>query len=228
LKFVCKFAALQQGVEMKRKWKILIILIWIILIIILGKYNIITFDMVKLKGYLQANGKYAMVIFLLLWIVRLLIFIPGTVFMILGGIYFGPVSGFFLSLIGIIASETIVYLIAKTFLGEKLKVSISKKYPKIGPMLDIYNHKFLALGILCPIAPAYAVTILTVTTGISYMKFILTDFLANIPLILMYSLIGISFTKSVYSMALISITIIIFVIFSINIWNKLMKKANLN
>jgi uncharacterized membrane protein YdjX (TVP38/TMEM64 family) len=213
---------------MKKRWRIVIILIWIILIIILGKYNIITFDMVKLKGYLQANGKYAMVIFLLLWIVRLLIFIPGTVFMILGGIYFGPVRGFFLSLIGIITSETIVYLVAKTFLGEKLKDSINKKYPKIGPMLDIYNHKFLALGILCPIAPAYAVTILTVTTGISYAKFILTDFLANIPLILMYSLIGISFTKSIYSMVLISITIIIFVVFSINIWNKLMKKANLN
>jgi uncharacterized membrane protein YdjX (TVP38/TMEM64 family) len=224
----CGFVCCIGGIEMKKKSKFLIILIWITLIIILKKYNIITFDMVTLKRYLQGNGKYAMAIFLLLWMARLLIFIPGTVFMILGGIYFGPVSGFLLSLIGIIASESILYLVAKTFLGEKLKLSINKKYPNIGPMIEIYNHKFLALGILCPIAPAYAVTILTVTTGISYVKFILTVFLANIPLILMYSLIGISFTKSIYSMALISATIIIFVLFSINIWNKLMKKANLN
>ena len=213
---------------MKGKWKVLILVIWVILIIVLMKYNIVTFDIVKLKGYLQKNGKYAMAIFLLLWIVRLLIFIPGTVFMILGGIYFGPFIGFLLSVVGIIASETLLYLIAKTFLGTKLKTGINKKYPNIGPMINVYNHKFLALGILCPIAPAYAVTILTVTTGISYVKFILTVFLANIPLILMYSLIGISFTKSIYSMVLISITIIMFVVLSISIWNKLMKKANSN
>lgn len=213
---------------MKLKRSYLVALIWIILIIAVKKMNIISFDMTTMLGYLKANQQTAMAILLLLWVGRLLLFIPGVIFMVLGGVFFGPINGFLLSALGMVLSETILFLVSKSFVGLKLKQMISKRYSDIEPLIELYNYKFLALGIICPIAPTDAVCILTVSSGINYIKYIITVLLANLPLILIYSSIGVDTGSSSLSIVLVLITSILIGIFSINIWNNLKGKVRLN
>ncbi len=48
-----------------------------------------------MKGYLDSNKVGIMTIFVLLWIVRLPILLPGFTLIILGGTLFGTINGFY-------------------------------------------------------------------------------------------------------------------------------------
>ena len=172
---------------MRKNTKYVIFLIWIIIICILKINNIISFDFDVIKKYLEINTQYAMVIFSLIWILRVFMFIPGVTLIILGGICFGPVEGVLLSMIGMIFSETIVFIISRTFIGSRLKDLINRKYPNLNPLIKEYNYKLLGLGIICPIAPTDAVCFLLSSSGINYGKYIMVVIISNVPAILLLS-----------------------------------------
>lgn len=211
----------------KLKKKIVIVAIWILSIYILNQNHILSLDMDALKQFIAGNTKYAMLLFVALWVVRLPIFIPGVTLMILGGIFFNPITGFLLSMIGMVLSETLVYVFSKIFSSGKINQYLESKYPEVKSLLEIYNYKFLALGIICPIAPTDAICVLSAAVGLKYTTYILTIIISNIPLILLYSLIGISFSKSLLSFVLVVISFVLSSIVSIKIWNSLKQKAEL-
>lgn len=212
---------------MRLNKKCLITAAWIILIFILKINNLITFDLEVIRKFLKFNAEYAMVIFIALWIVRIISFIPGVSLMVLGGICFGTTEGFMLSMIGMIVSESLIYLISKTITNTRLKNAISKKYPDITLLIERYKYRFLALGIICPIAPTDAICFLSASTGIKYVKYILTVIIANIPVIMLYSYLGIGYKGSLYIVALLVLTISITTLFSIKTWYSLKNSANI-
>lgn len=206
---------------MKTKIKYLIILLWILLIGFLKLDNLIPININFLKGFLMHQIIYAALIFTGLWIVRLLALIPGVTLMVLGAMCFGPIYGFLLSLLGIIISESIVFLLAKTILSKKLNEILDKKYIALKKQLQKNNYKLLALGIICPIAPTDIVCFLSASSGIKFSTYIWTVAIANIPLMALYSSMGINFGKSVYGILLIVISIALVAIISIRIWQRM-------
>lgn len=110
-------------------------IVWIILIYIFNKYDFILLTIEIMKGYLNSNKAGIMIIFVLLWIVRLPILLPGFTLIILGGTLFGTINGFLLSMIGMILSETLIYVIAKVFSNWNIKNLIKKKYDYIEPLI---------------------------------------------------------------------------------------------
>ncbi|NFE40820.1 TVP38/TMEM64 family protein, partial [Clostridium botulinum] len=85
-------------------------IVWIISIYIFNKYDFISLTIEIMKGYLDSNRVGIMAIFVLLWIVRLPILLPGFTLIILGGTLFGTINGFLLSMVGMVLSETLVYV----------------------------------------------------------------------------------------------------------------------
>lgn len=55
--------------------------------------------------------------------------------------------------------------------------------------------------------------------GLPYRKYIITFIIANIPAVILYSLIGESFNSSIYNVIFIIITLIIIAIVSLKLWN---------
>lgn len=206
---------------MKTKIKYFIILLWIILIGLLKLYNLIPINIYFLKGFLAHQAFYAALIFTGLWIIRLLALIPGVTLMVLGAMCFGPIYGFLLSLVGILLSESIVFLIAKTILSKKLNEFLEKKYTALKRQLQKDNFKLLALGIICPIAPTDIVCFLSASSGIKFSTYIYTVAIANIPLMALYSSMGINFGKSVYGILLIILSIALVAVISMRIWQKM-------
>lgn len=68
----------------------------------------VEFTIENLKEWVDKSSM-AIFLFLSLWILRLIIFIPGITLTILGGLVFLPVQAFFLSLVGLILSGTLVF-----------------------------------------------------------------------------------------------------------------------
>lgn len=81
---------------------------------------------------------------------------------------------------------------------------------------------------ICPIVPSDMLCFLSAATGIKYSTYILTIVIANTPLRLLYSYIGINFTKSAVGLSLSFVSILLIFIASIKIWNTLKTQINTN
>ena len=173
-------------------------IVWIISIYIFNKYDFISLTIEIMKGYLNSNKAGIMIIFVLLWIVRLPILLPGFTLIILGGTLFGTINGFLLSMTGMILSETLIYVIAKVFSNWNIKNLIKKKYDYIEPLIKKYNFRFLA-----------------------YIRYILTIIISNIPIISIYSYMGISYKESSLSVIILCLSISILALYTMKIWNSL-------
>ncbi|NFS26709.1 TVP38/TMEM64 family protein, partial [Clostridium sporogenes] len=89
----------------------------------------------------------------------------------------------------------------------------------IEPLTRKYNFRFLALGIICPIAPTDVICFLSSSLGLSYIKYILTIIISNIPIIGLYSYMGINYKESSLSVIILCLTISVLALYTMKIWN---------
>lgn len=204
----------------KLKKKILIVGLWMIALYIVKQFHLLSLDMGELKQFISGNTQYAMLLLIALWIVRILMLIPGAPLMLLGGICFHPLLGFLLSMVGMVLSETFVYIFSRLFFSEKINQNLERKYPKLKTLFETYNYKFLALGIICPIAPSDAICFFAGAVGLKYSTYILTLIISNIPLMILYS-IGMSLSESLVGIVLVILSFVLIAIVSIKIWSNL-------
>ncbi|MEA1024585.1 VTT domain-containing protein [Bacillus subtilis] len=208
------------------KSKFLIIALWFLAIYIAKEYHLLSLDMDDLQEFISLNTKYAMLLFIALWIIRLLFFIPGVTLMFLGGVCFDPVVSFILSMAGIFLSETLVYVFSRMFSSGNMMKDLERKYPELKKLLETYNYKFLALGMICPIAPTDVVCFLSAAVGIKYTTYILTVIVTNIPLLIFSSFIVINFSESLMGTVLVVASFVLVSIISIKMWNTLKHKQS--
>lgn len=197
----------------------------ILSMIILGSiafclFNPIDLSIENLKMIIKGSN-IAYLIFLGIWIIRLIAFIPGVSLMLLGGLIFSPIEALILSLLGLVLSDTLVFILGKMDLFEGIKNKIKKKYKDIYKLVEEENHKILAIGVLCPVAPTDVICYLSSYLGLGYRRFIITFIIANIPAVSLYSFLGDSFSNSIYNTVFIIITLIVTSIITIKKWNKL-------
>lgn len=203
---------------MKRNATMIVLVI--VAILIINQLDLFT-DSTRLAEFISGNRDYAPVLFVALWIFRLVLFIPGVTLMILGGVFFEPFPSILLSIVGMVLSETVVYLFATVFSYGKLTNRIERKYPELKKMLEKYNYRFLALGILNPVAPTDVICYLSASIGVSYWLYIATVIVANIPLMILYSYFGISVGHSVVGIVLTVLSFVLITAISMKIWHDL-------
>lgn len=210
-----------RGVNFMNKvtTKILIIAIWTCLLMLLFKKGIITTNIGKIREILKSNPTMMMEIFVLISIGRVLFFLPGVVFVFLGGLCFGPVVGFTLSMVSIIISETIIYIIGRYFAGERLNRYINKNHRDLVLLTAQHGYEFLSLGILCPIISSDVVCLISAMLNSNYKKYILTVILANTPMMLLYSHLG-NNNFPLGDNAILAMIVVVILIYILFIWLK--------
>ena len=127
---------------MKLNKKYIVITFWIVLLVFLKSINVISLDITTIEKFLQTNEKYLIPIFILLWSVRIFVFVPGITFMVIGGIFFGPIEAIFLSTVGIFISETFIYFISKYCSTSKVTLFLNKRHPEVKDLIKKYDYKF--------------------------------------------------------------------------------------
>lgn len=205
--------------------KIVVLVLWVSLLILLYKKGLITLNADEMKGILGKEPVKMMMIFILISAGRVLFFVPGLVFMVLGGICFGPVMGFFLSMLSMVISETIIFIIGKYFAGARVNTYLNKNYRDLMILTDKHGYEFLALGILCPIAPTDMICLVTTVFNFNYKKYIVTVILSNTPMMLIYSYLGNSGFKSLWQTIILVIVMGIVLIYTLMMWVKIKSKS---
>ena len=182
------------------------------------------FNIESLRVWIESK-QFAEMLFILLWSLRLVLFIPGVTLMVLGGLIFQSEKAFILSLVGIVLSDTLVFLLAKSKMLGGLRKKISEKYPEIISMIESYSYKILGVGVLCPVAPTDVIVFLSSYVGMKFSKFLLIFIIANIPALFLYSYLGESFQQSSMNTIFIVVTLAISATLSIRLWNDLRRET---
>ena len=144
--------------------------------------------------------------------------------MLLGGIIFEPSKAFLLSMTGVVISDILVFLLAKSKLLDKIRSKLTNKYPEIISLIKEYSYKILGVGVLCPVAPTAVIVFLSSYVGMKFSKFLLVFITANIPALFLYSYLGESFQGSSMNTIFIIVTLVISGVLSIRLWNDLRRK----
>ena len=165
--------------ELKKKYRIIILLLWIIVIAaILIKYKITASD---IAGFIKAYKAEAIVVYLVLSSLRGLFFLPSTPF-VFAGILIFPKSKLMvlaLSLTGIVISASLIYLlaeyldIAKLFPAKDRESRINRLREKLVSPKGFF---FIVLWAFLPFAPTDLVSYIAGTVRMNYLRFICAIF----------------------------------------------------
>lgn len=176
---------------MNRKNKLLLLGIsWFIIVAILYTTGILTTDLNKISHIIKGNPIVMQLIFVLLSTIRIVFFIPQTIFILIGSVIFGPYISFFLSLLSLALSQSLVYFIGRYLNVQILGEDFIDNHSNTINIIKKYGYKILVLGIVCPIAPSDLITASAASIKLNYKKCISLIVMADAPMIFLYGFLG--------------------------------------
>lgn len=194
-------------------------LFWIAILLIFFKYELYNNGPDKIIRFLNTYKDYSAILFLIIASLRIFTLIPCTVFILIGGILFNPIEAFFLTASANLISEILLFFFAKLTLGMSYQNKMIEKHPKIYNMIKKNNIQILALGVSSPVVPSDIVCFFSVLAEITLIKYVLTILLADTPVILLYTFLGVSIKYSIYVFIVMLILVILINIINFKKWN---------
>lgn len=151
----------------------------------------IALNLEQMRAFLAENYLTSIAIFIGVYILVAALSIPGGLILtIAGGLLFGWVIGTLATVIGATIGATLIFLVAKTSLGETLRA-------KAGPWLDEFQKGFdedafsyLMFLRLVPAFPFWLVNLAPAFLGVKLSTYVITTFFGIIPGSLAYSFLG--------------------------------------
>lgn len=200
-------------------FKGIVFLFWVTILLIFIKYRLYDNGSDKIVKFLNTYGQYKEILFVIIASLRIFTLIPCTVFIIIGGVLFNPLEAFILTAAANLISEILLFYFAKLTFGMSYQSKLIQKYPKIYKMIKKNNVQILALGVSSPVVPSDIVCFFSVLTEITFAKYVLTIFIADTPVILLYTFLGISIKYSLYVFAVMLLVLILFNFIGFKRWN---------
>ncbi|EKQ57017.1 MULTISPECIES: VTT domain-containing protein [unclassified Clostridium] len=205
---------------MTKLFKIIVLLFWLAILFIFFKYELYIDGVGKIISFLNTYKNYSALLFFIIASLRIFTLIPCTVFIIIGGVLFNPLDAFILTALANLMSEVLLYFFAKLTLGMNYQNKIINKYPKIYNTIKKNNVQILALGVSSPVVPSDIICLFSVLAEITFIKYVLTIFLADTPIILLYTFLGISIKYSLYVFSVMLIFVVLINFYNLRKWNK--------
>lgn len=162
----------------------------------LGLNKYLTLDLLRenrdvLKTWVADNKALAVLMFVGAYVVIASFSLPlGAVASIAGGFLFGSVLGALWIVIGATIGATILFLIAKTALGEPLRLRFAAQIHKMEEGFRENAFSYLLLLRLVPLFPFWLVNLAPAFLGVSVATFVITTFLGIIPGSFVFASIG--------------------------------------
>jgi uncharacterized membrane protein YdjX (TVP38/TMEM64 family) len=162
----------------------------------LGLNKYLTLDLLKenrevLKSWVSANKTEAVLLFITAYIVVAAFSLPISVLVsITGGFLFGSVFGAAWGVIGATIGATILFLVAKTALGDPLRQRFASQVKSLEEGFRANAVSYMLLLRLVPLFPFWLVNLAASFTGVSVVTFFVTTLLGIIPGAFVFASIG--------------------------------------
>lgn len=167
----------------------------IILLFGLYQYGYLEFlNTESFEDLLSTQTPYAWIIFILLYAIITILFVPVGPFVVLAGALFGAITGALYVFVGAVIGGVISMLISRYFLHDFFDDLCRKKYPRIHTYKESLQNNKQSLLFFLRLTPIIPSNILNYTCGltrVSMITFIWT-FVGVIPGTLFYTYLGTS------------------------------------
>jgi len=175
-------------------WKLVLVLVVVVGGVLaarrFGLFELITMDNVdRLDAWFAGLGFWAPLVFILVWIVACVFFIPGLPVTIVGALVFGPVLGTLYSIIGSTLGGTAAFLVGRYGARDMVEglVRKNKALQKIDDGVQKQGWRMLMITRLVPLFPFNAQNYVYGLTKIALPTYVLVSFVCMLPACLAFN-----------------------------------------
>jgi uncharacterized membrane protein YdjX (TVP38/TMEM64 family) len=143
-----------------------------------------------LEQELGRFGAWAPIMFVLLYALATVLFVPGSVLTLAGGALFGPIWGTLLNLIGATLGATIAFLIARYVASDLVAARSGEQLGRMMRGVEEEGWRFVAFVRLVPLFPFNLMNYAFALTRIRLREYVLASFVCMAPGALAYTYLG--------------------------------------
>ncbi len=143
-----------------------------------------------LAGFLGHLGPLAPLLFVLLYALGTVLFLPGIVLTLAGGVLFGPVWGTLLNLTGATLGATLAFLLARHLAGDWVRRRSGPRLRRLIEGVEAEGWRFVAFTRLVPLFPFNLLNYALGLTRIPLAHYVLASALCMGPGALAYTWLG--------------------------------------
>ena len=181
---------------MELNYKKIIFTLFLLIGIIFAIINRELFNNENVTNYLDGFGIVAPLIFILIYMIATILFLPGLILTMLAGVLFGPIFGTIYSIIGATIGATLAFLIARYLAIEKIEKMIEgKKLDYIKRSVEDEGWRFVAYTRLVPLFPFNLLNYSYGITNIKLKDYIWASFIFMLPGTFAYVYLGFAGTE---------------------------------
>ncbi|MBX5452493.1 MAG: VTT domain-containing protein [Acidobacteriia bacterium] len=150
------------------------------------------FEPAALNAWLRRLGIFAPAVFIALYGVGTVVFLPGWVFSLVGGALFGPLWGALIDLIGATLGATLAFLTARYLAGDWVAKKAPERLKPFFTGVEAEGWRFVALLRLIPLFPFNLTNYVLGLTKIGLVPYVVTSFICMAPGAIAYTWLGYS------------------------------------
>ncbi|BCE01435.1 TVP38/TMEM64 family protein [Marinicellulosiphila megalodicopiae] len=144
----------------------------------------------ELQTWLKSLGYWAPVIFICIYIVSTVFFIPGSLITLAGGALFGPIFGTLFTLIGATIGASIAFIISRFVARDWIEKKSGDRLNQLQAGVDKEGWRFIAFVRLVPVFPFSLLNYALGLTRIRLSVYAITSFICMAPGSLAYNYLG--------------------------------------
>jgi uncharacterized membrane protein YdjX (TVP38/TMEM64 family)/rhodanese-related sulfurtransferase len=148
------------------------------------------FDAAALEAWVRDAGPVAPLLFMLIYALAAVLFLPGSALTLAGGALFGPVLGTFYNLTGATLGATLAFLIARYMASDWVADKTGGRVKQLINGVEGEGWRFVAFVRLVPLFPFNLLNYALGLTRLRLMHYILATYVFMLPGAIAYTYLG--------------------------------------
>ena len=148
------------------------------------------FDVAALERWIQDAGIWAPLLFMAVYAIAAVLFLPGSVLTLAGGALFGPVLGTFYNLTGATIGATLAFLIARYLASDWVADKAGGRLKQLIKGVEAEGWRFVAFTRLVPLFPFNLLNYALGLTRIKLSHYLLATYICMLPASIAFSYLG--------------------------------------
>jgi len=148
------------------------------------------FDAAALEAWVRDAGPVAPLLFMLIYALAAVLFLPGSVLTLAGGALFGPVLGTFYNLTGATLGATLAFLIARYLASDWVAEKTGGRVKQLINGVEGEGWRFVAFVRLVPLFPFNLLNYALGLTRLRLLHYIIATYVFMLPGAIAYTYLG--------------------------------------
>ncbi len=172
------------------KWKKIILIFVLVAGIGLAVVYRVKFDIAALEIWINDAGILAPIVFMLVYALASVLFLPGSFLTLAGGALFGPVLGTFYNLTGATLGATLAFLISRYLASDWVEDKAGGKVKQLIKGVEGEGWRFVAFVRLVPLFPFNLLNYALGLTKIRFLHYLVATYIFMLPGAIAYTYLG--------------------------------------